>query len=173
MFVFVIVGKNGKPLFEIDLQPKATQDPNVKVEKKEDAHLSTFIIHASLDIVDEAIWKNGNLYLHLIIKHHRSNQIRYLGFVDKHGSSYVSAFVTSGRMYNVIFLCDISNSLDTRFMLLHKNQKGDEHLKQFFLDINELYLKIMMNPFYQFNTPITSKAFKERVIQAAQKRLYS
>lgn len=58
-------------------------------------------------------------------------------------------------------------------MLLHKNQKGDEQLKQFFLDVNELYLKILMNPFYQFNTPINSKVFRERVMQAAQKRLSS
>lgn len=98
MFVFVIVGKNGKPLFEAEIQTKTSQDPSVKVEKKEDVHLATFIIHASLDIVDEAVWKNGSLFVPPNYALSDINCRRYLGTIDKHGTSVVSAFVTSGRI---------------------------------------------------------------------------
>lgn len=64
MLVFFIVGKNSKPLFEADLQVKSSQDtqPQKTSEKKGDeTHLPSFIVHASLDIIDEAVWKNSNL----------------------------------------------------------------------------------------------------------------
>lgn len=84
----------------------------------------------------------------------------------------VSFFILYLLYSYLIFLIFLNHFvLDTRFILLHKNQKSEEHIKQFFMDVNELYLKIEMNPFYQFNTPITSKVFRERVLQASQKRL--
>lgn len=63
MLVFFIVGKNSKPLFEADLQVKSSQETQLqKLDRKGDeAHLPSFIVHASLDIIDEAVWKNSNL----------------------------------------------------------------------------------------------------------------
>lgn len=65
MFLFMIVGKKDAPLFEAELQAgiKSTDLSATKDPKKEETHMPNFIIHASLDVVDEAVWKNANMYV--------------------------------------------------------------------------------------------------------------
>ena len=70
-------------------------------------------------------------------------------------------------------------------MLLHE-KKDEDGVKNFFQEVHELYLKVsktnlswwnwftfqlLMNPFYVFNTPITSTAFDDRVKSIAKRRL--
>jgi trafficking protein particle complex subunit 2 len=51
-YSFVIVGKDDNPLYELD----------IGFSKKESTpHM--FILHSSLDIVEELVWKNTALYL--------------------------------------------------------------------------------------------------------------
>lgn len=94
-------------------------------------------------------------------------QTRYLKTIDKFGTSNISSFVTAGNI---------------RFMLLHE-KKDEDGVKNFFNEVYELYLKvkllqyvfanlqILLNPFYTFNTPITSSAFDEKVKAIAKKKL--
>jgi hypothetical protein len=68
----------------------------------------------------------------------------------------VSCFVTPGYV---------------KFMLLH-NGKSEGSIKTFFEEVHELYIKILMNPFYEPNTPIESPVFYDRAKSIMQRRLF-
>ena len=67
--------------------------------------------------------------------------------VDKFNDFIISAYVTAGHV---------------KLMLLH-DVKNEEGIRSFFHDVHELYVKVLMNPFYQANTPISSSLFDSRV----------
>lgn len=55
--IFVIVGKNDKPIFELEMgEPRKTGAE----------HLNQFVIHSALDIVDETQWVNPALHLKVV-----------------------------------------------------------------------------------------------------------
>ena len=59
----MIVGKEDAPLFEAELQAGVKADGQAKNDsKKDESHLPTFIVHASIDVVEETVWKNSNMY---------------------------------------------------------------------------------------------------------------
>jgi len=76
----------------------------------------------------------------------------YLRVVDKVNHQQVSAFLTAANV---------------KFMVLHSG-KGEEMLRNFFNEVYSYYVKLSMNPFYKYDTAITSKAFDSRVRAAAR-----
>jgi len=136
--VFIVVGKNDRPIYELEYDPKKVA--NTPSTPMVDNQLNQFVIHAALDVVDEMMWKNP---------------VMYLKVVDQYKNLSVSSFVSPGNV---------------KFMLLHA-QKSEEAIKTFFTDAHELYLKILMNPFYEVNTPITSKVFDDRIKALVQRKL--
>ncbi|KAG9304392.1 hypothetical protein G9A89_019954 [Geosiphon pyriformis] len=111
------------------------------VKKDEHRHLNQFIVHSALDLVEELQWQTNTMY----IKH-----------VDKFNEWHISAHVTAGNI---------------KFMLLHESQRDDGPIKNFFSECYEVYIKILLNPFYEVNLPITSPAFDARVRFIARKYL--
>mmetsp|Transcript_18838 Transcript_18838/g.41047 ORF Transcript_18838/g.41047 Transcript_18838/m.41047 type:complete len:135 (+) Transcript_18838:370-774(+) len=79
----------------------------------------------------------------------------YLKVVDKVNHQQVSTFLTAGNV---------------KFMLLHGG-KSEDSIRNFFNDVYELYVKLLMNPFYAYDTPISSKAFDTRVRAIARRYL--
>lgn len=55
-------------------------------------------------------------------------------------------------------------------MLLH-DSKNEDGIKSFFTECHELYVKILMNPFYQTNDQINSNLFDGKLKAIARKHL--
>lgn len=90
--------------------------------------------------------------LDLVEKSAWTTNSMYLRVVDKVNHQQVSTFLTAANV---------------KFMLLHGG-KGEEVVKNFFNEVYGYYVKLSMNPFYKYDTPITSKAFEARVRAAAR-----
>jgi len=67
--------------------------------------------------------------------------------VDHFQDKFVSAFLTPGGV---------------RFLFLHEG-RSEEAIRAFFDGVHELYVKLLLNPFTEYDTPITSVAFDRRV----------
>lgn len=127
---FVIVGTLDNPIYEAEF-----------IKKSEDLrHLHQFIIHSSLDIVDELVWGTDK---------------NYLKVVDRFNEWNVSCFVTPSG---------------SKFMLLH-DQLNTDGIKHFFQEVYEIYVKVVLNPFYALNDKIASGGFDQRVRGSARKWL--
>lgn len=57
-----------------------------------------------------------------------------------------------------------------RFLLLHRSRSEDA-VRAFFTEVHELYLKVLLNPFYKPQSPITAKGFDAKVKALAQRHL--
>lgn len=89
-----------------------------------------------------------------------TTSLMYLKVVDKFNQWVVSAFVTGGG---------------ARFMLLHDSNdyKNEDSIKNFFQEVYESYMKLLMNPFYEHNTRVKSPVFERKVQNAARRYLSS
>ncbi|KAJ3341387.1 hypothetical protein HDU93_005023 [Gonapodya sp. JEL0774] len=135
MSYFVVVGTRDNPLYEAEFG-----SPRSDLKREEHKHLNQFIVHAALDMVDEAMWATKDMYLKT---------------VDKFNDFFVSAYVTPSG---------------TRFMLLHDAPNPDG-IRNFFSETHELFLKTLLNPFYEINAPITSTTFDTKVKAIGRKYL--
>ena len=106
-----------------------------------DLYLNEFVLHSSLDFVEKKMFKTSNIYLRI---------------VDAHKDSQVSAFLTAGN---------------DKFLLLHSGKASEDTIKTFFLELYEIYVKTVMNPFYEPNSKINFPAFDKRVKELANKYL--
>ncbi|KAH9110062.1 hypothetical protein LEN26_001027 [Aphanomyces euteiches] len=125
----MIVGSTD-PLYSLDVKPR----------KEDTAHVDEFVLNSSLDVVQEAMWTNNNMWMKV---------------VDKFNEQFVSGFVTATNI---------------KFLLLHESRNEDA-IKLFFQEVYDLYVKLLLNPFYTHDTPITSPDFDLRV-RALAKRFF-
>ncbi|XP_074562579.1 uncharacterized protein LOC141819116 isoform X1 [Curcuma longa] len=79
----------------------------------------------------------------------------FLKAVDKFNDLSVSVYVTAGH---------------TRFMLLH-DSRNEDGIKSFFQEVQELYIKILLNPLYLPGSRIASSHFDTKVRALARKYL--
>ncbi|CAN3353050.1 trafficking protein particle complex subunit 20 [Diutina catenulata] len=79
----------------------------------------------------------------------------YLGKVDSFSGYSVAGYITQGNV---------------RLVLVY-DKSDDGSIRQFFYEVNELYVKCLMNPFYAVNQPLTSPDFDMKVKQVGRKYL--
>jgi glycosylphosphatidylinositol transamidase (GPIT) subunit GPI8 len=82
-------------------------------------------------------------------------QTTFLRTIDRYNDLFISAMVTHGSV---------------RMLLLHE-AKNDEAIRSFFTEVHELYIRVLLNPFYDVNTRIKSPSFDSRVKLIAQSHL--
>ncbi|CAO3614142.1 unnamed protein product [Cunninghamella blakesleeana] len=97
----------------------------------------------------------GDAALDVVEEVQWNTQAMYLKSIDKFNEHYVSCFVTAGNV---------------KLMLLH-DQKSEDSIKNFFNEVYEQYIKILMNPFYEKNSTITNSQFDNRVKMIARRFL--
>ncbi|KAF9914455.1 TRAPP subunit [Lobosporangium transversale] len=83
-----------------------------------------------------------------------TNQM-YLKSIDKFNERFISAYLTAGNI---------------KLLLLH-DAKSEESIRNFFNDCYELYIKTLLNPFYEPNSIISSPAFDAKVRLSAKRCL--
>ncbi|KAJ3105155.1 Trafficking protein particle complex subunit 2 [Phlyctochytrium planicorne] len=103
MSYFVIVGTRDNPLFEADFASSSRRED----ARREERHLSQFVAHASLDIIEETMWTTNGMYLKV---------------VDRFNDTLVSAYVLASGV-KFILLHDSINSEGIRsfFHEVHEN----------------------------------------------------
>ena len=62
-YYFCIVGTRDNPLFELEFGTSKQGGDGVARFSAEARHMNPFIIHSSLDIVDEVQWLNTQMYV--------------------------------------------------------------------------------------------------------------
>ena len=103
--------------------------------------LLPFIANASLDLIEEQMW---------------STQVLNLGKIDQFYGINISAYLTQGSI---------------KFVLLYDSNKDENSIRQFFQDVNEVYVKVLLNPFYNVNDAILAPEFDYKVKLLAKKYL--
>ncbi|KAK3900126.1 transport protein particle 20 kDa subunit [Staphylotrichum tortipilum] len=170
-YYFAIIGTQDNPLFEYEFGTSKQGGDGQARFAEQARHLNQFVLHSSLDIVEEVQWTNGQLYLKVI---------------DKFFTSHISCFITGSN---------------TKFLLLHQppgatttsssiggattttarsstsvganptSPQTEEAIKAFFTEVYDNYVKAVMSPFYKVNMEIRSPVFRQRVAAAGRKYL--
>ena len=106
-----------------------------------------FILNASLDMVEAQQWVPT-------ASAHLGQANMYMKNVDRCNDMNVSCMLTPGN---------------SKFLLLHENHKSEEQIKAFFNEVYELYVKIVMNPFFDSTQKINIPEFDDKVKKIAAK----
>ncbi|KAK0511576.1 hypothetical protein JMJ35_006149 [Cladonia borealis] len=189
-YYFCIVGTRDQPLFELEFGTSKQGGDGIARFSQEARHMNPFIVHSSLDFVDEMQWTNNQMYLKR---------------VDQFASSHISTFLTP---------------TSTRFMLLHlphppntapqstaspnsfppftpytstpastttgsrsssssstsipnnpTSPQTEEAIRAFFGEVFEVWIKAIMSPFGSVEGKLGSPVFRQRVVAAGKKYL--
>ncbi|KAK1444557.1 SNARE like protein [Babesia gibsoni] len=150
ILVLVIVGKDDKPLLIQDIStPGWRPDP---------PHLASFVAHQALDIIEDIVWTNPNMYLKE---------------VDVFDCLAVSAYVTCSHLKLILITSAAGWTAPSGSLSQNMPPPPSyESIRLFFRDVQELYCKQLLNPLYTPNETIISKEFNLRVQKIARKHLY-
>ncbi|KAK9472011.1 Sedlin [Dipodascopsis tothii] len=139
-FYLTLIGPGDNAIYELEFGTFRQGGDGTSKFSQDMKQLNPFIVHSSLDIVEEVQWISSPMYMKVI---------------DRFYNYFVSAFITAGNI---------------KFLLLHES-RSEESIRQFFMDLYDLYVKRIMSPFYTVGQPIKSQTFDHRVRLLAKKYL--
>ncbi|KAI5868080.1 Sedlin [Durotheca rogersii] len=183
-YYFAIVGTQDNPLFEHEFGTSKQGGDGQARFTDQARHMNQFIVHSSLDIVEEVQWGTSQMYLKC---------------VDKFFNNFVSCFVTGG---NVKFLLlhqpltggasasasasgnaagtasgaraassSSASSSSTSIANNPTSPQAEEAVRNFMLEVYESWVKAVMSPFYRAGAEVRSPVFRQRVAAAGRKYL--
>ena len=130
--LFYVVGaRNDSPIFMADYS---------STSKPDQRHLYDFVLHASLDAVDELL---------------KTSTHAHLGRVDSFNDLIVSAWVCCNSV---------------KLLLLHSGHVSDDALKPFFASVDAFIARTSANPMRALDAPISSPEFARLVRKEAVTR---
>ncbi|ODV96628.1 hypothetical protein PACTADRAFT_1217 [Pachysolen tannophilus NRRL Y-2460] len=145
-YYLAVIGTMDNPIYELEFGTFKQQNNGKSLLNQKQLELIPFIINSSLDLIEDLQWKFNKNY--------------FKNYDNFNNNFYkLSCYLTFGNM---------------KLILLHQlddNLKNDDNIKQFLFEINELYVKTMLNPFYNVNEKIKSEAFDLKVKAVARKYL--
>ncbi len=97
-YYFAIIGTQDNPLFEYEFGTSKQGGDGAARFAEQARHVNQFIVHSSLDIVEEVQWASGQMYgiygwLSCVVA---DKSTRYLKCIDRFYNNYVSCFMTGG-----------------------------------------------------------------------------
>lgn len=69
--------------------------------------------------------------------------------------------------YNDLHVSCMQTPSNAKFLMLHENIKQEEQIKSFFNEVYELFVKIVMNPFYDPSERLNIPQFDDKVRRIA------
>ncbi|GME85139.1 unnamed protein product [Ambrosiozyma monospora] len=140
-YYFAIIGTNDSPVYELEIGTYKQSGDGKPNLPADIKELEQFILNSSLDTLESLQFKSNQIYT--------KNLDSFYGFT-------IFSYLTQGN---------------AKFMILTDLAKNDESIRQFLIEINELYVKNLLNPFYNLNDPIKGANFDSRVRVLAKKYL--
>ncbi|MCJ1305216.1 TRAPP subunit [Hypocenomyce scalaris] len=193
-YYFCIIGTKDNPLFEYEFGTSKQGGDGIARFPAEARHINQFIVHSSLDIVEEVQWLNNQMYLKVIDKFSISHiscfltptSVKFLLLHLPHPpntpppaasttfpftSSFAPSATTSTSSLSRASLSSSSSSTSTSIATNPTSPQTEEAIRQFFTEVWEVWVKTTMNPFYHVDDPVKSPVFRTRVAAAGRKYL--
>ncbi|KAM7219866.1 transport protein particle 20 kDa subunit [Rhypophila decipiens] len=192
-YYFAIIGTQDNPLFEYEFGTSKQGGDGQSRFSEQSRHLNQFILHSSLDIVEEVQWTNGALYLKVIDRFFNNYISVFLTpsntkFLLLHQPPSSASIAPSSSTVTSSSSASVSSSVTTAIPSLGgvggttrssstsiaanpTSPQTEEAIKNFFGEVYENYVKAVMSPFYKVNMEIKSPVFKNRVAAAGRKYL--
>ncbi|KAF2725265.1 Sedlin [Polychaeton citri CBS 116435] len=178
-YYFTIIGTKDNPLFEHEFGTSKAGGDGLGRFRDEAKHMNQFIIHASLDMVEDIQWGTKDLFLKR---------------VDSFQNNHIHCFLTGGNVKFMLLMNPdpsathysayqipppsasrppTSNTRSSANSLANNptSTQTEDAVRSFMLEVYEAWVKCIMNPFYQNNQIVTSPIFRSRVASAAKKYL--
>ena len=171
-YYFAIISPTDSPLFELTFGTwkGSSGDGVARFRNGETSrYMNQFIVHASIDVVEEVQWLSPNMWLKVIDNYAPTN-------------SHVSCFLTGSNVRFMLLhqpLAAPTSSAGSRMSTISSNSvphnptspQTEEAIRQFMTEVYELWVKTTMNPFYRLGNQISSPVFRQRVVAAGRKWL--
>lgn len=194
-YYFAIIGTKDNPIFDYEFGTSKQGGDGVARFREEARHMNQFIVHSSLDVVEEVQWTTGSMYEREQLSLHEdcTNTIstRYLKSIDRFYNNFISCFLTgSGARFLLLHCPDPTATHNAHLTPMPPSSNADkrtsnsssiaynptspateEAVRNFFADVYENWVKTVMSPFYHLNAPVTSPVFRARVAAAGRKYL--
>ncbi|KAE8163051.1 Sedlin [Aspergillus tamarii] len=189
-YYFTILSPTDVPLFNIAFGTSKSGGDGIARFRFPDTaqYMNQFIIHSSLDIVEEAQWMNGNLYLKHIDTYppasayisaflapsgarflllHQPPQLPSTASTGSGSSSILGASFSASALGGGSSSRASSSSIGAN----PTSPQTEEAVRQFMNEVYENYVKTVMSPFYRQGMEIKSPVFRSRVTAAGRKWL--
>ncbi|KAL1861009.1 TRAPP subunit [Paecilomyces lecythidis] len=183
-YYFTILSPTDVPLFTLTFGTSKAGGDGIARFRFPDAarYMNQFIIHSSLDVVEEVQWMNGAMYLKHIDTH-PPTAAHISAFLAPSGARFLllhqppqlpsssSSSLAASMSASALGGGSSSRASSTSIAANPTSPQTEEAIRQFLNEVYENYVKTVMSPFYKQGTEIRSPVFRSRVIAAGRKWL--